>query len=51
MTDQKLMPVYSDDHNCFKQIAAKRGISMKELFHELIKEYPTWPVTGKANGK
>jgi len=34
------MPVYVDDHTCFKQIAARKGISMKELFHEWVKEHP-----------
>jgi hypothetical protein len=43
MTDQKVMPVYSHDHTCFKQIAARKGISMKDLFHEWITEHQTIP--------
>lgn len=39
MANQNVVPVYPDDHDCFKQIAAKEKKSMKDLFHEWIDDH------------
>ena len=39
MSEQMNLPVQPDDHTWFKQIAAKRKMSMKDLFHEWVDEY------------
>ena len=36
MADQSNVPAYPEDHDCFKQLAAKKKISMKDLFHRWV---------------
>lgn len=38
MIDQSNIPVYNQDHDIFKQMSAKQKMSMKDLFHEWVKE-------------
>ena len=33
MAEQRNIPVYPEDHDYFKQVAAKLKMSMKDLFH------------------
>lgn len=36
---QRTLPVNEEDHYCFKRIAAKKKVNMKDLFHEWIVDY------------
>jgi hypothetical protein len=38
MAEQCNVPTYPEDHDCFKQLAAKKKKSMKDLFHDWIIE-------------
>jgi hypothetical protein len=44
MVNQKNIPAFPEDRDKFKQIAADKKVSMKDLFHEIVTAYPTWPV-------
>ena len=51
MVNQKNVPAFPEDRDRFKEIAASKKTSMKQLFHEIVVAYPTWPVveqTAKA---
>lgn len=39
MKDQCNIPAYKNDRDCFKRIAAKEKLSMKDLFSKWIKGY------------
>jgi hypothetical protein len=44
MVNQKNIPAFPEDRDKFKEIAAAKKVSMKDLFHEIVVAYPTWPV-------
>ena len=47
MVNQKNVPAFPEDRDAFKEIAAKRKMSMKTLFHEIVVAYPTWPIVAE----
>jgi hypothetical protein len=42
--NQRQIPCDEDHRNRFKQIACNKGMSMKALFHQIVDDYPTWPI-------
>jgi hypothetical protein len=36
MVNQKNIPAFPEDRDKFKEIAAARKVSMKDLFHEIV---------------
>ena len=48
MSSQRNIPASPEDRDKFKEIAAAKKTSMKNLFHEIVVAYPTWPVVAES---
>jgi len=44
MSKQCQIPSDTEHRDRFKLLAAQRGMKMKDLFHKIVDELPSWPV-------
>ena len=48
MSSQRNIPASPEDRDRFKEIAAAKKTSMKNLFHEIVAAYPASPVVAES---